>query len=70
MFNHLLFQAGQPWGKNKIYWSLKDDSFSMTEIESVQSKTLVPESSEYETEYGTESANESVSVMGLNKVKK
>ena len=41
----------------------------MTEIESVQSKTLVPESSEYETEYGTESANESVSVLGLNKVK-
>ena len=47
-----------------------DDSFRMTENESVQSKTLVPESSEYETEYGTESANESVSVKGLKKLKK
>ena len=56
--------------KQNLLKPFKDDSFSMTEIESVQSKTLVPESSEYETEYGTESANESVSVMGLNKVKK
>ena len=42
----------------------------MTENESVHSRTLVPESSEYETEYGTESANESVSVKGLKKLKK